>query len=40
MHASRSNIVERQKRRIRRRHGLSESAARLVASLHYGEVRQ
>lgn len=28
-----------QARNLRRKHGLSETAARLIASLHYGEAR-
>ena len=31
--------IDLQARRIRWQHGLSESAARLVASLHFGEGR-
>lgn len=28
-----------QARTLRRKHGLSETAARLIAALHYGEVK-
>ena len=31
--------IELQTRTIRRKHGLSEAAARLIATLHFGEGR-
>ena len=34
------NIRETQIALLRRRHGISEAAARLIAVLHFGEVKQ